>query len=767
MSTVLHALAARLASAAAHNHATERAPVAVLWTDGDRKWEPALAALRARVPNFWTLGEYDPAGNQGPAPWVKWRLGKVAAGEPTPVIYLPGVRRLQFRSLEDFPEAYRPIAELQFRGTWWTQQNGKDWTPLAFLSTKHGGLGLSVAEDQATVTALERLVARILDADVAELKKPSRLEAEHFVTLLTDDLEGDLLDWLDDPDAVRSGCSADEWSVFRDFVRQRLDVDLERDGAIVVAERLAARTGGWSKVWKRYADAVSETNYGRVHLSLERVVPPLLGDRSAYPAHNEQQEKALRKALADLGELPEAKVRGRLRALETEHAPRRAWVWAKLGKARMATVLHHLVALAEATEAPIGGSTRDALAGWYAEVGHKADAAALAALSLADHADGAAIQTAVRVLYLPWLQRAAERLAEVVKAYGYPAPQAVPLEDGTCLLFADGLRWDVGADLANRLVASGRRVAREGRWVAFPPVTGTSKPDVSPIRDQLGGGAGAVAFNPTVKATGKVLDSATFCKLMASAGVQLLGGNDTGDSSGRAWTEFGDIDKYGHKHGCKTARHVEDQIRELEQRIGELLDAGWKRVRVTTDHGWLLVPGGLPNTALPGWLTEARWQRCALAKATSQVELPTLPWSWDSSVPVAFPPGIDAFSLQTGNSREYAHGGLSLQECYTPVLTVSLDRPSVDGKIGDLKWVGLRCKVTVETSAGGLRVDLRAKVADPASSLLDAPRAVGADGAVSVLVPDDGKEGIAAFAVLLAPDGSVLDKRPTTVGGDA
>jgi hypothetical protein len=29
------------------------------------------------------------------------------------------------------------------------------------------------------------------------------------------------------------------------------------------------------------------------------------------------------------------------------------------------------------------------------------------------------------------------------------------------------------------------------------------------------------------------------------------------------------------------------------------------------------------------------------------------------------------FSIQTGNSREYAHGGLTLQECYTPVLTVS------------------------------------------------------------------------------------------------
>jgi hypothetical protein len=630
-------------------------------------------------------------------------------------------------------------------------------------------LGLSVGEDQATVGALERLLDRLLRADIADLKRPPRLEAEHFLMLLTDDLEGDLLDWLDDPEGVRKGCPDGEWAVFRDFVRHRLDVDIDKDGVLVAAERLAARRGGWAKVWKRYADAVSESYYSRVHLVLEKVKPPqvLFGDRSAYPAHNEAQEQALRKALVEVAELPEAKARDAVRALEAEHGPRRAWVWAKLGKSRMAAVLQHLVALANVTEAAVGGSTRDALARWYADLGYKADLAALAALALADHTDGVAIQGAVRALYLPWLQRAADRLTDVVQAEGYPAPVSVPVEDGTCLLFADGLRWDVGMLLVERLLSSGRRVAQDGRWVAFPPVTGTSKPDVSPIRGQLGGGAGAGSFNPSVAATGKVLDSATFGKLMAAAGVQVLGGNDTGDPSGRAWTEFGDIDKYGHKHGCKTARHVDEQLRELEQRIAELLGAGWKQVRVTTDHGWLLVPGGLPTTELPGWLTDARWQRCALAKATSQVDLPSLPWAWDPQVSVAYPPGVDGFSIQTGNSREYAHGGLTLQECYTPVLTVSLDRPAVDGKLGELKWVGLRCKATVQTTAAGLRLDLRAKVADASSSLLDVPKAFGSDGTAAALVADDSKEGTAAFAVLLAPDGAVLDKRPTTIGGDA
>jgi hypothetical protein len=760
--TILDALASKLAAAAAHNHATEQPPVVVLWTDGDRKWERALSNLRQRLPNLWTLGDFAPEVDRGPAAWVKWRLGQVAAGEPVPVLYLPGVQRLQFRTLEDFPEALRPIAELQFRGTWWTQQNGKDWTPLAFLSSKTGGLGLVVAEDADTVKTIERLVPRVLGAALADLKKRSRLETAHFVSLLTDDLEGDLLEWLDDAEGVRKGYPDDEWAVFRDFVRRDLGVDLDTDGPIVAAEHLIQRNGGWAKVWSRYAAAVP-SSYAKVHHVLEKAKPTgLMFDHSTLPKHNDDQEKVLRNALAGLAEVPEAQARAAVRALETDHGKRRGWVWHKLGKTRMAAVLEPLLALADATEGEVGGSTPKAIADWYSSHGHLADGAAVEALSMADHADGAPIRGTVRALYLPWLQRAADRLREVVQAHGYPAVLPVASVEGTCLLFADGLRWDAAMRLADGLLAAGYQLECEGRWVAFPPVTGTSKPDVSPIRGMLVGGAGANDFTPSVAATGKTLDSTTFRKLMADAGVQVLEGNQTGDPNGRGWTEFGDIDKYGHKHGCKTAKHVEAQLRELEQRIAELLSAGWREVRVTTDHGWLLVPGGMPAAKVPAGLAETRWGRCAMLKSTSKADLPSLPWAWDPNVEVTYAPGACAFYAGT----EYAHGGLTMQECYTPVLTVTRDQPAQAGKLGQIKWTGMWCRVKIESTAGGLRLDLRAKVGDAATSVIDAPTDVGADGNAKALVPDDQKEGTLAYVVLLAPDGAVLDKCPTTIGGD-
>jgi len=761
MTTVLDALTDRLADAVAHNHATECTPVIILWPDGDQKWLPALPALRKRLPNLWTLGEFDDEACQGPPAWAKWRLGQVEPGDPVPVLYLPGVRRLQFRSLEDFPDELKPLAELQFRGTWWTQTNGKDWTPLAFLTSKKGGLGLSVAEDAATVTTLDRLIAQVLEAPVTELKK-GRLEADHFVTLLTYDLEGDLLDWLDDPEHIREGCPDTEWSVFRDAVKRRLGVDLDKDGPIVAAEHLVQRQGGWEQVWKRYASAVPGS-YSKVHLVLEKAHPKQMPlDRSTLPGHNDKQEKSLRTALTELGELSEDEARKRVRALEEAHGARRSWVWAKLGRSRLAQVLRHLATLADATEAPVGGSDTDGVAGWYSTVGFRADAASLAALALPDHADGPAIRGAVRAMYLPWLQRTADRLCDVVNNGGYPETQLVPAEDGICLLFADGLRWDLGVLLARRLEEVGKRVELDGRWVAFPPVTGTSKPDLSPIRDQLTGGADLADFTPTVTATSKTLNSATFRKLMTAADVQVLEGNETGDPKGRSWTELGDIDRYGHKHGCKTARHVEDQLRELEQRVTELLAAGWERVHVITDHGWLLVPGGMPTVQVPVGLTESRWGRCAALKATSKADLPSLPWRWDGTAEVSYAPGVCAFYANT----EYAHGGLTLQECYTPVLAVALDHTSVDGAIVELTWVGMRCRVKVTTTATGLQLDLRAKVSDPTTSLANSPKVVAADGSCSVVVPDDDKEGTAAFAVLLASDGTVLDKRSTTIGGD-
>ena len=51
-----------------------------------------------------------------------------------------------------------PLAELQYRGAFWSQVNHKDWTTLAFMQSADGGLGLDVARDNATLDAMKTAI---------------------------------------------------------------------------------------------------------------------------------------------------------------------------------------------------------------------------------------------------------------------------------------------------------------------------------------------------------------------------------------------------------------------------------------------------------------------------------------------------------------------------------------------------------------------------------------------------------------------------------
>ena len=69
---------------------------------------------------------------------------------------------------------------------------------------------------------------------------------------------------------------------------------------------------------------------------------------------------------------------------------------------------------------------------------------------------------------------------------------------------------------------------------------------------------------------------------------------------GAAWTETGEIDHRGHDVGVRLVEFLDDELDRLAGRIRELLDAGWTRVNVVTDHGWMLLPGGMEKVELPG-----------------------------------------------------------------------------------------------------------------------------------------------------------------------
>ena len=597
---VLQALTQALQQALRFNTGVQVAPACILWPDKEGQWLSALPMLREQLPQLLTLGEYAPQMRCGPAIWLKSAIAGLlpdGPGDSVPVLYLPGVSRVDLRAIESCPRALQPLAELQYRGVFWSQANAKDWTVSAFLSSKNGGLGLELAQDKATQEALSQALETgvLLEQSVSALQGRA-INAEWLLGLLAPNPMRDLLQWMNAPEAVRQQWSAVLWDVFAKRCKADFGFDPLADGVLTAAELLASRDGKWGMVWALYQDSFA--SFPNIYALLEKVAPPQLGlfpDQkllSGYPQVNEQNEVDLRRALSDCVSMDAAQARTMLAAVELEHGTRRSWVWARMGYSPLAIALEHLARVAQqSTLLPIG-QTPTELADSYQQMGWQVDQAALHALAAVHtKADVEAVGLALRAMYLPWLDEAARRLQEAVKKAGglHPAQGAdKPGVEGVCTVFVDGLRYDVAKLLEQRLSALGPTRLSAG-WTSMPSVTASGKAWCSPVAAFIAGSAGDIDFQPRVKADGRPLSGHNFRKLLGDHGIQALDRHERGDSQGSAWTEAGDLDHYGHAHGIRLARDMDTQLNQVVERVAELLDSGWRHVRsrLAADAGGL------------------------------------------------------------------------------------------------------------------------------------------------------------------------------------
>jgi hypothetical protein len=757
--------------ARAVNSPAEVPPVAILWPDEARQWQPIVQLIRVRR-LILELGDYDPDSLSGPAHWVRCVLdGLIVVPNPAegkiPIVYLPRYARSAIRAIEEADARLKPIAELQYRGTIFAQQNGRDWTLAAFLQSKQGGLGVEVAEDQATKDAVIRARLELAAQPITELRKHAPLKGAFFDSLLAPDLEREVLRWLDDPVSFRAGITVEQWDAFRAQFGDRFGIGLE-DGELVVAGQLGRRAGPWGKVWQRYSD--SPGRYSRVEMLLRSAAPKRKGEAlglfdgplGSWPQDNDLLEDQLRRAYIEVGALDPSAAASRIDELERQHGERRDWVWAALGRAPLAIASRHLNTLAAFTRHALPLDSVARIVDAYVDLGWHADDSVMRSLAaVTSKADRDAVTAAIRAVYIPWLDETVRRFQQAV---GEAAKEYLvhPLDDwpaSTCLIFIDGMRFDV----AKRVEAAleGVEVAVRPRLAALPTITPTAKPAVSPVVAFLGPGRG---LGPAPKDGGADLTVAGLRSLLGNSGYQVLYDGEGGDPTGRAWTEHGDIDELGHKQEAKLPALLDAEVGSLVERVKGLLELGWQQVVVVTDHGWLYVPGGLPKAELPFFLTKdermkkGRTGRLAEGATTS---VGTVPWFWDPTVRMAVAPGINVFVM----GRVYEHGGVSPQECVTAVITAK----AAAGPHGPIEltiaWRGRRADVNALGAQGG-RIDLRRKAGDPSTSLLAAPVPVSADGVARILVTGDDTTGLSAFLVVLGDDGRVLAQMTVTVEGE-
>lgn len=768
--TVLDALVDRIVARGAGGPA-ESGPAAVLWPDAAKEWEQLIPLVARHVPVV-TLGTYARERSTGPAYWIRCIIdGAIEQDrqvQGVPVVYLPGYARTDIRAVEEADDSLKPLAELLYRGTTFAHVNGRDWTIAAFLESATHGLGVDVADDQATKEALLRARVELATVSVEELRREAPLKAAFFDELMSPDLDRDILRWLNDREAFEASSNADQLAAFAASFADQFGVQLA-EGEIALAGRLGLGGSRWAKVWERFTEAPAR--YPHVEDLLGAARPERVGKANTlfegvwgrWPQDNAEDEDRLRSCLGALGGLAPAEARKRLRTLEGEHGSRRGWVWATLGHAPLAFAMAHLARLADATEAVAAPPDTAAAMGAYASDGWKADDAVIRALaSVRTEADRQALVAAIRPVYEPWLDETARRFQAVVgdAAAGYKTEPLPEWPAGTCVVFFDGVRLDIARHVESELRVAKRDVDIQPRLTALPTLTSTAKPAVSPVVGVLVPGKN---FAPASKEDGPDFGVGGLRTLLAEAGYQVLGVGQTGDPSGRAWTETGDLDEIGHLEPWNLPDLAAREVEKLVERICALLDAGWRQVVVVTDHGWLYLPGGLPKVDFPISVTkEDRGRKGRTARLADGAQAPgaTVPWFWDPSVRMAVAPGIATFI----GGAVYEHGGVSPQECVTPVMIVRNAAAPAGPVAIEVTWAGLRARVSVSSAGSGAKVDLRRKAGDSATSLIGEPRVLDDQGGASFLVPDEDAEGTLAFLTVLGVTGKLIGQIQTVVG---
>ncbi|MCU8285754.1 BREX-1 system phosphatase PglZ type B [Vibrio vulnificus] len=676
---IVEYLKKQLRESAAYNKSVQVAPAAILWTDIDCQWQSAMPYIKQQLPELFELGDYKPDERTGPAIWVKCAIAGKLEECPipdglTPIIYLPGVGRKDLRAIEQCPEFLKPLAELQYRGSWWAYNSaGRDWSVGSFLTNPKVGLSLDLAKDKKTQEAILKVLRDLLETPVSKLQG-KKLEAEDFYSIVLDDPIRDVLGWLNNPEEKAEQWQGSKWEIFSQSCATRFDFTPQTSQIGVALDKLCDAHDEWQSVWERFEETAG--NLPNVVEKLRNVYPSGLAFNSQnYLSENIRDEKAIEDALKSLVGQSRDAIKEKLSLLWVKQQDRKAWLWTSLGLSPWLSILEELIAVLEYTEVRFNGADLDTMAEHYKQRFWQADASVLRCMAnTQDIHQHELVANILSELYTPWLEEVTLNFQRLVGLKGYPGRNVIEEQSASynvgseVTFFVDGLRFDTAKMLESKLASFGVSVDLQSTWSAAPSLTATAKAAVTPLTEFLTGLDDNDDFKPALTDSEATFSSHYLQKLLSDKGWQYLEGLETGDPVGFAWVQTGDLDNLGHEQQEKMPYFIDKVLDDVAARIRGLLDVGWQRIRVVTDHGWLWVPDsdGLPKAELSKSLGKNRQRRCAILKDNVKGDGLVVPWHWNSSVSVAMAPGISAYV----KGDNYNHGGVSLQECLTPVLHI-------------------------------------------------------------------------------------------------
>jgi len=759
-----------LKHAESHNSNLMVRPEVILWPDPENQWLDVIAQLQPTLPQLLVYGSYDAAKKQGPAIWLKCMIARELPDadwdlDAIPIIYLPGIAKNNLRNVENAVFNLQPLLEYQYTGTLFIQENGREWTILAFVENPVSGLGITVSKDNTTKEALKKTISTIFQ-DPEIFYGKSTIDGDFLNNQLFPDIIPTILKWMCRGDSFFQTIEDSRKEVFINLCKSQYEFEPDHKNIKAIAEKLGSQKNSWKYVWQLYATAPHK--YSEIEGLLRLSKPSDLGTGifalpdESWPQVNEQKEESLAKALIVVAKFDTAKALVSLNELEKEHSVRNKWVWFELGQSPLANALHYLVQMATKSTEFYSFLSIESLKSYYIASGYAVDQSMRKSLAaVKTQKDKTIVTSIIKLFYHPWLESITIKFQKLVAAdSSIFTSQIATVETESFVLFVDAFRYELAQEFSERLSKYKLDVSMQTSWSAIPSLTPTSKPGVSPIASVISTNSDITEFRPQLK-SGKDLLTNVFRDALKAQDFKLVTGANDIQAEGKFWQEIGDIDTKGHEEQGDMVKRIDELFDQVKEALNVAFERGVKRIKIVTDHGWLLMPGGLPKTQLNAGLTETRWGRCALIKEGATTDLLHLPWRWNPSVFIAYAPGISFFKA----NEEYAHGGISLHECLVP--TMIIENPNVlhiEAEVKVVKWVNLKCTIQTSDVTDDYSIDIRTKYNDAKTSIVLSKNKLLRGNTVTLMV-DDSAEHQAATIVLLNADERILDKKPTTVGG--
>lgn len=755
-----------------HNSNLMVKPEVILWPDPENQWTDVIEILQQEMPQLILYGSYEPAKKQGPSIWLKCMVAKMLpeanwSDGVIPIIYMPGVAKSDLRNVEEAGLDFQPLIEYQYTGVLFMQENGREWSILAFVENPLNGLGLKVLKDIATKDALKKSLPTIFQ-DSEILHGKTILDAEFLNNLLFPDLIPNLLKWMCKGDSFLKQMDSGRRDVFINLCKNQYEFEPDHKDIISIVKKLGEQKGNWKYVWQLYANAPKK--YTEIEDLLRSAKPADLGigvfaiPQESWPQVNEIAEEKLLTDLTKVATLLPKEATSKLIALEESNQNRRTWIWNELGKSPLANSLQYLAEMAKTCTAAFPSSSIEELKDYYISKGLHADQSMRKALAaVKSEKDKKAVKSIIQLIYQPWLELITNKFqSHIAQDADIFTKQEAKIETENYVLFVDAFRYELAEEFNQRLKRLKYKVALKSNWSAIPSLTPTAKPNVSPIAISVSKTSEIVEFRPQLS-NGKDLQTAVFREQLLANGFTHVTNPGDINATGKSWQEIGDIDTKGHEEQADMVKRIEELFDQIHEALDVAFEKGVKQIKIVTDHGWLLMPGGLPKTQLNAGLAETRWGRCALIKDGAVTDLLHLPWRWNSSIFIAYAPGINFFKI----NEEYAHGGISIHECLVPEMII--ENPiveNIDADIKVVKWVNLKCSIQTSDVPDGYKIDIRTKYNDVLTSVLDdSSKGKKIVGNTVTLLIDDTYEYQSATIVLLDENDRILNKKPTTIGG--